>query len=377
MIEVTDKSRCCGCSACAGVCPVQCISMVADQEGFKYPSADSGICISCGRCEQVCPMASVKEASEKKAYAVRVPEYESKSSSGGVFSALAEKILGEGGVVYGAAFDEKLNLRHIKVDDIAMLGQLRGSKYVQSDMSDVFRQVRDELADGRKVLFSGTPCQVAGLKTFLGKDYPELFTVDLACHGVPSPEVWNRYVREKGADLVNVNFRDKSEGWRNYNIAYIYKERTEKVKFDKDPYMLLFLQNISLRPSCYDCAFRNGGNCSDVTLADFWSVADAVPEMNDGKGVSAVIVNTSKGEAQVDGLSQLAEVKYEAAVKANGGFFSTFEVPAGRGEFFRGLDKTDNIQKYAGQFIKTKSAVRKAYERLHTVLATIKRRVLS
>ena len=221
MIEVTDKSMCCGCSACAGVCPVQCITMTADSEGFKYPIADPNICVSCGKCEQVCPMTSVETASEKKAYAVRVTQYEQDSSSGGVFSALAEKVLCEGGVVFGAAFDDGLRLQHIKVDDSSMLGHLRGSKYVQSDVGDIYRQVKDELSEGRKVLFSGTPCQVAGLHNFLGKDYPELFTVDLACHGVPSPKVWDRYVREKGDGLLGVKFRDKSDGWRKYNIAYI------------------------------------------------------------------------------------------------------------------------------------------------------------
>ena len=245
---------------------MQCISMTADSEGFKYPLADPNVCISCGKCEQVCPMGESKTDYQKVAYAVRVPQYESVSSSGGVFSALAERTISDGGVVFGAAFDENLKLHHIKVNNPAMLGHLRGSKYVQSDMTGVYQQVQDELSDGRKVLFSGTPCQVAGLKKFLNKDYPELYTIDLACHGVPSPEVWSRYIREKGDNLIYVNFRDKSTGWRKYQIAYTYKDRIEKVRFDKDPYMQLFLQNISLRPSCYDCSFRNGGNCSSSSL---------------------------------------------------------------------------------------------------------------
>ena len=376
MIEVTDKSKCCGCSACAGACPVQCISMTADSEGFKYPVADPNICISCGKCEQVCPMTISRPGYEKKAYAARVPQYEPSSSSGGVFSALAENILSDSGVVFGSAFDDELKLRHVKINDNAMLGKLRGSKYVQSDMTGVYQQVQDELTEGRKVLFSGTPCQVAGLKSFLGKEYPELFTVDLACHGVPSPKLWERYVTEKN-DLVHVNFRDKSEGWRKYNIAYIYKDRVEKIRFDKDPYMLLFLQNISLRPSCYDCSFRNGGNCSDLTLADFWAIKDVMPEMNDDKGVSAVIVNTSKGESLIKEICYPEEVKYEDAVKSNGGFFTTFEIPAARDEFFKGLDAAENLNRYIRRFIKTKSACREAYERLHTLLATIKRRILS
>ena len=356
---------------------MQCISMTADSEGFKYPLADPNVCISCGKCEQVCPMGESKTDYQKVAYAVRVPQYESVSSSGGVFSALAERTISDGGVVFGAAFDENLKLHHIKVNNPAMLGHLRGSKYVQSDMTGVYQQVKDELSDGRKVLFSGTPCQVAGLKKFLNKDYPELYTIDLACHGVPSPEVWSRYIREKGDNLIYVNFRDKSTGWRKYQIAYTYKNRIEKVRFDKDPYMQLFLQNISLRPSCYDCSFRNGGNCSDITLGDFWSIADACPELNDGKGVSVVIVNTPKGQALINGLPQPMEVKYEDAVKSNGGFFTTFEIPAVRNDFFGGLGSATDLKKHIRRFVKTKSLVREVYERLHNVLASIKRRILS
>lgn len=322
-------------------------------------------------------MNNSKSDTKKKAYAVREPKYEPQSSSGGVFSALAERVLSEGGVVFGAAFDDQLKVSHIKMDDLSGLHHLRGSKYVQSDTTGVFQQVHDELSAGRKVLFSGTPCQVAGLQKFLDKEYPELVTIDIACHGVPSPKLWDKYVKEKGEGLMHVNFRDKSESWRKYDVAYIYKDRTEKVKFDKDPYMLLFLQNVSLRPSCYDCVFRNGGNFSDITLADFWSIAGTVPQMNDGRGVSAVIVNTAKGQELVSELEQTSEVKYEDAVRANGGFFSTFDVPAGRNEFFRGLDKTDDLGKYIARFIKKKSAVCETYERLHTVLAKIKRRILS
>ena len=377
MIEITDKSKCCGCSACAGICPVRCIYMTVDSEGFKYPSADPDICMSCGQCELVCPMNAPKSDSLKLAYAVSIPQYEPISSSGGVFSALAEQVLAEGGVVFGAAFDEQLILHHIKIGDLYSLERLRGSKYVQSDIDGIYHQVHMELSAGRKTLFSGTPCQVAGLYEFLGKDYPELITIDIACHGVPSPKVWSRYVNEKGEGLKTVNFRDKSSGWRKYQIAYIYSDKVEKVRFDKDPYMQLFLQNLSLRPSCYDCGFRNGGNRSDITLGDFWAIADVCPHMNDDRGVSAVVVNTHKGTSLINQLPQLKEVKYEDAVKSNGGFFTTFEIPAMRNEFFSGLDAAENLKVYIRRFVKTKSFVREAYERLHTVLASIKRRILS
>ena len=377
MIQVTDKSKCCGCSACAGVCPAQCITMVPDSEGFLYPSADSVFCLSCSQCEQVCPMNASKSDIQRTAYAVRVPKYEPVSSSGGVFSALAERILSDGGVVFGAAFDKRMNVRHIMIDKPSELELLRGSKYVQSDTTGIYQQILNLLSSGRKVLFAGTPCQVAGLKNYLNKDCPELITIDIACHGVPSPKLWTKYVMDKGDGLEHVNFRDKTKSWRKYHIAYIYKDKIEKVRFDKDPYMQLFLQNVSLRPSCYGCSFRNGGNRSDITLADFWSVAGAVPHMNDDRGVSAVIVNTAKGQELINELDQAIEVKYEDAVRSNGGFFSTFEIPAARDEFFQGLDVASDLNTYIRRFVKTKSCIREAYERLHTILASIKRRILS
>ena len=351
--------------------------MVSDSEGFKYPLADPGLCLSCGQCDQVCPMDDSVLVSHRMSFALRVPKYEPSSSSGGVFSALAEKVLSDGGVVVGAAFDNQLNVRHIKVDDISDLQLLRGSKYVQSDTVGVYNQVQDQLDYGRKVLFTGTPCQVAGLKNFLGKDYSQLITIDIACHGVPSPKLWAKYVMEKGDGLEHVNFRDKSEGWRKYHIAYIYKDKVEKVRFDKDPYMQLFLQNVSLRPSCYDCAFRNGGHRSDVTLADFWAISGSVPQMDDDRGVSAVIVNTENGQGLINEYPQAVEVKYNDAVRSNGGFNTTFEIPTVRNEFFKGLDAASDLNKYIRRFVKTKSCIREAYERLHTILASIKRRILS
>ena len=381
MIEVTDKSRCCGCSACAGVCPVQCITMAYDTEGFVYPDADAQRCISCGRCEDVCPMKTSVQHFVKKAYAVRVHKYESESSSGGVFSALAEKVISGGGVIYGAAFDKELTLRHIRIADMADLGLLRGSKYVQSYTEGIYQQVQKDLSYGRKVLFSGTPCQVAGLRKFLNEDYSELLTVDLACHGVPSPKVWSRHINEKGKGLFGVNFRDKSSGWRKYNIAYSYRDRVERVRFDKDPYMQLFLQNVSIRPSCYDCAFRNGGNQSDMTLGDYWAISQTKSDLNDGRGVSVVISNTRKGELLINELKAtdciVQPVEYKEAVKVNGGFSASFAVPTGRDEFFKGLDAADDLHKYISGFVRTKSFVRVAYERIHTILAKIKRRIMS
>ena len=214
MINVTDSSKCCGCSACVNTCPVKCIVMHRDGEGFDYPVADVSSCISCGKCDDVCPMVSPVASSVMNANALRILEYESESSSGGVFPALASLVLEQGGVVVGAAFDSKLHLKHTIVNDKEGLARLRGSKYVQSEIGETYAQTRDLLDLGVNVLFSGTPCQIAGLLKYLNKPYDNLLTVDLACHGVPSPGVWEKYVRDSG--MTGVRFRDKSDSWKRY-----------------------------------------------------------------------------------------------------------------------------------------------------------------
>ena len=355
--------------------------MKADAEGFLYPSADADACISCGMCDRPCPAPSEIDPQNRKSYAVRFTEYEPVSSSGGVFSAVASQILAAGGVVFGAAYDSELGVEHVAVKDAADLGRIRGSKYVQSRIGNACEQVKEALEDGVKVLFSGTPCQVAGLLDYLEKDYDNLLTVDFACHGVPSPEVWARYVTEAGEGLMNVNFRDKTSGWRKYDVAYIYKDRTVRIRHDKDPYMMLYLQNVNMRPSCYDCEFRCGGNRSDLTLSDFWAVSKVLPKMDDGRGVSAVISNTAKGSAALESMKcvagiEMTEIRSEDALNGNGGFTGRIQVPSGRDAFFAGLDDAGDIRKHISMYVEKKSCIKDMYDRLHSFLAHVKRSIL-
>lgn len=322
------KADCCGCHACAIRCPKQCITMQRDAEGFFYPRIDEAACIKCGLCETVCPVLNAVPADENAkpmAFAAINPEEQVRmeSSSGGVFSALAGQVLARGGIVFGAAWSEDFReVRHIGVESVAELAKLRGSKYVQSTMGDCYAQVRSALRQGRPVLFSGTPCQAEGLRTFLGKDDDNLLLVDIVCHGVPAPAVWNRYLDEcgerAGAAVENVQFRNKESGWQGYKVKFTFANgKQQALPGSEDPFMNAFIRNACLRPSCHDCRFKKLNRVSDLTLADFWGIEDVCPEMDDNRGTSLVLAHSEKGQKalselnlnlhQVDVLSALAQ----------------------------------------------------------------------
>lgn len=228
MIKTNDKKDCCGCSACVQRCPKQCISLYEDEEGFLYPRVDKTVCIDCGLCEKVCPVLNQSEGHEPIAvYAAKNPneEIRMQSSSGGIFTMLAERIIDEGGVVFGACWDKDWNVVHDYAESKEDIAKFRGSKYVQSNIGETFKQTETFLIEGRKVLFSGTPCQIAGLKHFLLKDYDNLLTIEIICHSVPSPGVWKKYLTEELnsngltiGDIQQINFRDKSTGWETYSF---------------------------------------------------------------------------------------------------------------------------------------------------------------
>lgn len=331
MIQVTEKSKCTGCHACVNACPKNCISMTTDNEGFLYPEIRQTECVNCGKCEKVCPLLNGKTknpdalqigyAAYNKDETIRL-----KSSSGGIFTLLAEWIIQQGGVVVGATMTEDCkSVQHTIAETIEDLENLRGSKYLQSIVGMIFKSVKKYLDSGRLVLFTGTPCQVSGLYSYLGKKYDNLYTQDLICHGVPSPLIWKNYVelreRKSGASARRTFFRHKKYGWKRYSMLFEFSNNIEYLKYmGDDPYMKGFLQNIYLRSSCYHCAFKTTERQADITLADFWGIQKVLPEIDDDKGASFVWIHSLKGKQLFESLKKeldMLEIECDTALKYN------------------------------------------------------------
>lgn len=299
-MELCELKRCTGCAACMNDCVANAISMKEHEDGFAYPEIDTSRCINCGQCRRACPELSGAVFHERpsECHAVMATdEIRAVSSSGGVFSLLAWACLNKGGVVYGAAFDNELKLRHVRADSVAEMNALRGSKYLQSAIGRSFCQVRDDLASRRKVLFVGTPCQVAGLRNFLNRDFENLLLVDLICHGVPSQQSFDKHLKEQSADddVIRFDFRNKRDGWGGpYLLLLLKSGRRIYRKDSEDDYMCAFFAGLSLRQSCHFCQYAQLRRTGDFTIGDYWG---AKKDDNDGKGTSLVFLNTPKAEA--------------------------------------------------------------------------------
>lgn len=294
-----SKNNCCGCSACEQICPKNAVKMEPDNEGFLYPVIDGSLCVECGACKNVCAFQNDYEKNKsQKAYAVKHKDFDTRmtSRSGGVFIAISDYILEKNGTVYGAAFDDDFSVCHIRTTNKSERDRLKGSKYVQSDVKDTFASVKNDLKNGMYVLFSGTACQVAGLKNYLkNTDTSKLYTCDIACHGVPSPKIWKEYLshceKKFKGKVTNADFRDKTLGWKAHQEA-IWIDNNKHILRE---YTYLFYENDIERPSCYNCKYTNLDRPADFTLADFWGIDRIVLNFSDNKGVSLLLVNSDKG----------------------------------------------------------------------------------
>lgn len=319
MIKIKDPKDCCGCTACASICAHDAITMEPDVLGFLYPKVDESKCVDCGLCEKVCQFNDNYDRSfnleQPIAYAVRHKDIDEvmKSRSGAAFAAISDYILEQGGVVYGAGYKDHFRVAHKRATTKEERDEFRGSKYVQSDLTGVFRQVKEDLKNGLTVLFSGTPCQTVGLNAYVGNRLREnLVFVDIVCHGVPSPFIWFDYIakikKEDKRRIVEVDFRDKKHfGWKDHRESFILDDNSVITKND---WTTLFYKHIMFRHSCGVCHFTNTTRPSDITLADFWGWEDAVPGFNDDdKGVSLVLLNTEKGKLLFEKASEDIEIK--------------------------------------------------------------------
>lgn len=304
-MDLCNDELCTGCAACANSCPNQCIRMLRDEEGFLRPVVDTTNCAACETCQKACPILNPENhsAGTTTAYAAihKDDAIRRDSTSGGVFSLLCQWVFDHGGVVFGAAYAEDFSVEHRCVRSMEELSDLRTAKYAQSRLGYSYQDVKQLLSAGQYVLFSGTPCQIGGLRAFLGKEYETLVLVDLVCHGVPSPAVWARYLHYRssadasGAAPTAVNLRSKETGWPGYSVRFDYENGLHySARNSEDPFMRCFIGNLCLRPSCYACRFKGIARFSDFTLGDYWGVWSQLPEYNDGKGTSLVMIHSER-----------------------------------------------------------------------------------
>lgn len=301
-----NREECTGCSACYAVCPGKCIRMEKDKEGFLYPEVDEKKCISCGKCEKVCPAINRSKSNEnvkkEEAYVVCHNEQSIRrdSASGGAFTMFAQFVLQQGGIVCGAGYDDELNVVHKVCEEFDSLDELRGSKYVQSKMGDIYERIKLYLDQEKYVLFTGTPCQVEGLLRYLGRAYERLITVDIACFGVASPSLWKKYINDEEKRykkaIINKRSRDKSQGWRNWGMLTEFNDGSKVNRvYYKDSYINVYHSYNAMRYSCYQCKFRNIFNKGcDASMADCWGIEYFAPEMDDDLGASIIFLHSEK-----------------------------------------------------------------------------------
>lgn len=349
MIYIANKKKCCGCNACVQCCPKQCITMHEDEEGFLYPKVDVTICIECGLCEKVCPVINQNESKRPlQVYAAKNNNEEQRlcSSSGGIFIILAEQTINQGGVVFGCRFDKNWEVEHCYVETLEELEPLMRSKYVQSRIGNTYKEAEQFLKAGRKVLFIGVPCHIAGLKKYLRKDYNDLLTIDIVCHGVPSPKVWKDYLNSVAhKNVKSINFRAKQTdgySWKGYGIVIkgIENEIVVSQRTSENVYMMGFAKKLFLRPSCHDCSSKSGKCGSDLTIGDFWGIWNKHPELDDNKGTSMLIVYSVLGQNVLESLDlNLNDSTYDEAIKGNPMILYSAPEPKERKEFWENYTK--------------------------------------
>lgn len=307
--NITSKAACFGCGACQAACPHRAITMVADGEGFVYPVLDAALCTECGLCSDVCPAAEKPVGLDSQAYALRCSEVSllRESASGGAFSLLARQVLDRDGLVCGAVFDEGFRVKHVLSQDI---GPMRKSKYVQSDLTGIHRQVLEALDEGKTVLFTGTPCQCHSMRRFAGENRENLILAAIICRGVQSPGLWADYTAflAKNGTLEAYSFRDKRVKNNGHTVAYTVGGKETALSMGNDPFSRLYMKCLTLRPSCYQCPYTRWKLPFDLTIGDFWGVEKVFPELADGMGTSLVIARTEKGRALVESLGDSALV---------------------------------------------------------------------
>ncbi len=357
-LGIVAVKDCTGCSACLNSCPVGCIVMSADEQGFRYPFVDRSSCIDCGLCESVCPVRNLADNNHPESLFYGCKHVDDdvrrRSSSGGFFYELAKSVILSGGTVFGAAFsDDYHKVVHIQASTLEVLEPIRVSKYVQSEVELSYPLVKEALEQGKTVLFSGTPCQIAGIKSYIGQVPDNLILAEVVCHGVPSQKVWDIYLsgleKDYGSKVKSVSFRDKSKSWRKSDFLVLFEDGTEfRQPNSENPYMKAFLKNLSLRPSCSDCRFKRFSSGADITMGDFWGSTELGDSFDDDIGISVVALNTQKGRKCFDSvknnLRDIVKLSENQAFVFNEGYRDSTVRNELATVFYAGLQQKDFAQ---------------------------------
>ena len=364
-IEILNKDNCTGCRMCEQICPVKAIHIRENKEGFIEPVVDDKACINCGLCSNRCPQlndVSSKRLEKVEAYAAKNKDKQEQiqSSSGGIFSVIANYVLENNGIVYGAAYNSKLEVEHIGIENKNELFKLRGSKYVQSNVRNTYKEAKENLDNGKLVLYTGTPCQIAGLKNFLGKEYDNLILVDLVCHGVPSPKLFKKYINwlehKNKSKVKSYQFRNKKKfAWGSYGTEITFKNN--KIKYiaaPLDSYYKAFLEAKTFRNVCYKCKYANIKRISDITLIDYWGIESQYPNFVDSNGVSAILINTNKGKQILKNVNKniyLLKTTVMNVARENKNLNSPSDRSKIRADVYKNIDNLD-YQKYVRENLK-------------------------
>ena len=346
MEKITDL--CTGCRTCEQLCAHKAIQMVEDNEGFITASINQELCVDCGLCQKRCPQNTpVEKSSAKKVLAIRLKDDEMlyRSASGGAFAGIAKAWIEEGGVVVGVVYDNKWNAHHTCATTMEELLQTQSSKYVQADTRQTYSEVKKLLQEGKRVLFSGTGCQIGGLKAFLHKDYDNLLTMDLICHGVASPLLFKKYIEwlgeKSGSPILEYDFRDKKGGW---GLGYKYKYKYKYKNCIMDPYFFRFLEGITYRESCFQCNYCKPERAGDITIGDYWGIEKEHPKFFNTKGVSCILVNTDKGMQAWEKYNHLyhsIESTFDQVARHNGNLLHSTHRNSMRNHIYEGISETN------------------------------------
>lgn len=364
-VNITSKEDCCGCSACMNICPKGAIEMVEDEEGFKYPKINKDKCINCGMCKKICPILNRKEEVSYKQVGYVVNNKDNKirneSTSGGAFTAIATYVIKKGGKVYGAAYDTDFAVKHISATTIDELSKFRNSKYVQSDINTTYKQVKEDLNNNLLVCFSGTPCQIEGLRSFLNKEYDNLILVDIVCHAVPSPKLFRNYLKyikkEKlnNEEIESVHFRDKSKyGYKYSQMKVTSKNNNYEEGIDTDQYFRAFFSSIAIRPSCENCKFKKIYRVSDITMWDCFNIEDLDKGLSDNIGTTRVLIHSSKGNELFDKIKDdldYTEINSTFLIKDSKELVESTHINHRRHEFLSKIDDDNDIKELLDEYL--------------------------